>query len=102
MAETRSTLDCKGLDAVVGVDARVLILGTLPGAQSLKCGQYYAQPRNQFWQIMGRLFEFSPDLPYPNRIDQLKENGIALWDVCASACRTGSLDSRIEDRKSVV
>jgi hypothetical protein len=38
-------------DAVAGPDARLLILGTLPGAVSLACGGYYAQPRNAFRRI---------------------------------------------------
>jgi G:T/U-mismatch repair DNA glycosylase len=29
---------------------RVVILGTLPSDISLELGQYYANPRNQFWQ----------------------------------------------------
>lgn len=53
-----------GFDAVAGPDARVLILGTLPGAVSLACGQYYAQPRNVFWRIIGELMAAAPALPY--------------------------------------
>jgi TDG/mug DNA glycosylase family protein len=89
-------LERKGLEAVLPKDSRILILGTLPGIRSLERGEYYAQPRNNFWRIMGEIFKFSPDLPYSNRINRLKENGIALWDVCASAYRTGSLDSKIK------
>jgi hypoxanthine-DNA glycosylase len=44
---------------------------------------------------MERLFGASHDQPYANRIRRLIERGIALWDVCASACREGSLDSEI-------
>jgi len=33
---------------------------------------------------------------YPDRIQKLKENGIALWDVCAAGDRLGSLDSSIQ------
>ena len=32
----------------------------------------------------GELVGASPDLPYKNRASLLKENGIALWDVCAA------------------
>src|ERR1035437_4015599 len=44
---------------------------------------------------MAELLGFFADLPYRNRILRLKENGIALWDVCASGHRAGSLDSKI-------
>jgi hypoxanthine-DNA glycosylase len=91
----------EGLAAVAGRDARVLILGSFPSVISLERQQYYANPRNQFWQIMGQLFEFEPGLPYPLRCRKLLEHGIALWDVCESAQRTGSLDATI-DLQSVI
>lgn len=74
---------------------RVLILGSLPGQVSLQRQQYYAQPQNAFWKIMGRLFGAGPELPYEERMQRLVQNGIALWDVCASAQRPGSLDASI-------
>lgn len=77
-------------------DARVLILGSLPGQLSLHMKQYYAQPRNVFWKIMGELADAHPELPYPERLQRLTARGIALWDVCAAAARPGSLDASIE------
>jgi hypoxanthine-DNA glycosylase len=90
-----------GFPPVAAADARVLILGSLPGAMSLARGQYYAQPRNGFWPIMGRLVGAAPDLPYAQRLDRLRVARIALWDVCASGFRPGSLDAAIL-RDSVV
>jgi len=84
-----------GFGPVASTNARVLILGSLPGRVSLEMQQYYAQPHNAFWRIMGRLLSFAPELPYPKRLIALKNAGIALWDVCASAHRPGSLDSAI-------
>jgi double-stranded uracil-DNA glycosylase len=85
-----------GFDAVADKKARVLILGSLPGRVSLEMRQYYAQPRNFFWRLMGQQFNFSADLPYQSRIAALKRNRVALWDVCASAYRPGSMDSSID------
>jgi hypoxanthine-DNA glycosylase len=84
-----------GFPPVAGADARVLILGSLPGAMSLARREYYALPRNAFWPIMGRLVGAAPELPYAERLRRLTAHRIALWDVCASAFRPGSLDAAI-------
>jgi TDG/mug DNA glycosylase family protein len=89
-----------GFAPIAGPSAKVLILGSLPGAISLERRQYYAKPQNTFWRIMGELFGFTPDLPYGARADALIAHDVALWDVCACAYRPGSLDSAI-DQKSV-
>lgn len=86
--------------AVVGRHPKVLILGSLPGAASLKLGQYYGHPRNRFWDLVGdALREDLRGLPYARRLSRLKARGIALWDVCSDARRKGSLDADIEDER---
>jgi TDG/mug DNA glycosylase family protein len=75
--------------------ATVLILGSMPGKESLKQNRYYALPRNAFWKIMGDLVGAFPHLPYEERLVILKSSGIALWDVLASCVRETSLDSHI-------
>lgn len=81
--------------------ARVLILGSMPGVESLSRQQYYAHPRNRFWDIMGALIGAHRELPYVRRLQVLRARGIALWDVAGRCYRPGSLDARIE-RESVV
>jgi len=81
---------------VARADARVLILGSLPGQASLAARQYYAQPQNAFWRLMGRLFDAGLEHPYEERLQRLVDARVALWDVCASALRPGSLDQRID------
>ena len=84
-----------GFPPIESPRARVLILGSLPGQLSLQQRQYYAQPRNAFWRIMGTLFGAGPELNYAERIEQLTRSNVAVWDVCACAQRPGSLDSAI-------
>ncbi|MFA6102600.1 MAG: DNA-deoxyinosine glycosylase [Victivallaceae bacterium] len=72
-----------------------LILGSIPGEESLRQQQYYAHPRNMFWKIMGAIFDFDPAIPYEARIAMLLENRIALWDTVHNCHRPGSMDSDI-------
>ena len=82
--------------------ARVLILGSMPGKESLRAQQYYAHPRNAFWMIMGDLFGAQPELAYGARIAILKTAGVAVWDVLASCTRASSLDADIDPTTLVV
>ena len=81
---------------VTNPSARILILGSIPGRESLKAERYYAHPRNHFWNIMGTLLGFAPETPYADRLFELQRRGIALWDVMRSCQRAGSLDASIE------
>ncbi len=88
--------DIQGFEPVVSENAKVLILGTMPGVASLLRQQYYGHPRNAFWPIMSALFAAEPELDYLQRKKILAGNGIAVWDVLQACNRPGSLDSNIE------
>jgi len=79
--------------------ASVLVLGSLPGAESIRRGEYYGHPRNAFWPIMGKLFGAGPDLSYRHRLRKLADHGVMLWDVLRAAERRGSLDAAIHPRR---
>ncbi|MCK5686709.1 DNA-deoxyinosine glycosylase [bacterium] len=81
---------------VVDKNSKVLILGSMPGVDSLKKLQYYGHSRNSFWYIIFSLThtEFSTD--YNLRKKCLLKNRIAVWDVMKSCNRKGSLDSAIK------
>lgn len=78
------------------INAKILILGSMPGQKSLTEQQYYAHPQNSFWPIMGELFGFDASQPYKQRLAQLRANHVALWDVAHSCKRPGSMDHAID------
>jgi TDG/mug DNA glycosylase family protein len=87
-----------GLPPVARPDARLFLLGSLPGDASLAAGRYYAHPTNQFWRLLGAAIgEELASLDYEGRLAVLAERRIGLWDVIASASRSGSLDQAIRE-----
>ena len=85
-----------GLPPVARDDARLFILGSLPGDASLAAQRYYAHPQNAFWRLVGEVIgENLQSLGYPQRLERLTHNRIGLWDVVAFASRRGSLDQAI-------
>ena len=85
-----------GLGPIAASDARLFVLGSLPGDASLAAQRYYAHPTNQFWRLLGgAIGEDLHGLDYDRRLDRLRARRIGLWDVIASAQRLGSLDQAI-------
>lgn len=77
----------KGFAPIVFEDSEVLLLGTLPGAVSLKKEYYYADEGNYFWEFFS---EYSGhDKPKSNEevVKILKDQKVALWDIYDSALR---------------
>lgn len=81
---------------IVDGRSRVLVLGTMPGAESLRRQQYYAYGRNHLWGILFALFGKALPEEYGTRVRHLGDQGIALWDVLHSCVRPGSADADIK------
>ena len=82
----------------VAPDARLLILGSLPGARSLAERQYYAHPTNQFWRLLGAVIGRPlATMAYDDRLAALRATKVGLWDVVRSAERQSSSDSHIRE-----
>lgn len=85
---------------VADARTRLLVLGSLPGEQSLAAGQYYAHRQNRFWHLMSAVLEADlTALSYPDRLACLLQHRVGLWDVVAEASRDGSLDSCIRAQR---
>ena len=85
---------------IVSNDAKILILGSVPGVKSLEMQEYYAHPQNKFWKIIFELFNENFSEDYLEKIKILKKNKIAVWDVIDSCERVGSLDTTIKNEES--
>ena len=92
--DERSLSFKNGLEAWVGENPIVLILGTFPGEKSLSAQAYYQdRAHNSFYKIMETLFSRPVGI---SDKDFITQNHIALWDCMKEADRKGSLDSNIK------
>ncbi len=85
----------RGLAPIEGPAARILVLGSFPGARSLAAREYYAHPQNRFWRTVGTALDEPVASGYTARTTSLRAHRIALWDVLGACGRRGSLDSAI-------
>jgi len=91
------TIHC-GFPPLCGENPQVLILGTFPSPLSRERGEYYGNPRNQFWRIIYEVFgtQYNND-HYEQKKAFLYANGVAVWDVIAQCEADGALDSTIRN-----
>ena len=88
----------QGLPPVLDARTRLVVLGSFPGRASLETQRYYGHAQNHFWKILAAIWQQPlTDMPYPERIQQLHQHGLGLWDVYAACEREGSLDSAIRN-----
>jgi hypoxanthine-DNA glycosylase len=86
-------------------NSKILILGTMPGNESIIKGQYYAHPNNHFWDIMFRVLIngyccsklVQETESYESKVNLLIKNRVALWDVLKYCERKGNLDKEIRN-----
>ncbi|WP_278244284.1 DNA-deoxyinosine glycosylase [Caldisalinibacter kiritimatiensis] len=84
---------------MVDEKAKLIILGSMPGVESLRQNQYYAHKRNQFWDIIYGVFDEEKEEKYSDRVKFLNKKNIALWDVIKQCEREGSLDANIRNEE---
>lgn len=88
----------EGLPLIADDVTQLLIVGTFPGSESLRLGQYYANKRNQFWRFLSAAHQDNYErIDYQYRIARLLLRRVGLWDVYKSCLRRGSSDKEIRD-----
>ena len=81
-----------------GGSPQILLLGTFPSPLSREKGEYYGNPRNQFWRLLFGVFDRPFDSPnYEDKKAVLFADGVALCDVIAACEAEGALDSGIRN-----
>lgn len=78
-------------------NSEILILGSIPSAQSRKVGFYYGHPKNRFWKVLESIYQEAILEDIENKKAFLKRHHIALWDVLASCEIKGSSDASIQN-----
>lgn len=86
-----------GYGASIDAQCRVLVLGSMPSIRSLEVAEYYGHPQNRFWPFMQELFGIARTQPHEERLAELRDHGVALWDVIAACRRETSADAKIRD-----
>jgi hypoxanthine-DNA glycosylase len=90
----------RGFPPVLDKNTEILILGSLPGDESLRRRQYYGHPGNDFWRLVGSAIgENLQDMDYETRLETLKNHKIGLWDVFKAGKREGSQDLNIREEE---
>lgn len=82
-------------EPIIDKNCIVLILGSIPGEESLRKNEYYANSNNLFWDLIYSQYGVQVDSKYEEKCRFLLDRKIAIWDVLKAANREGSLDSNI-------
>jgi hypoxanthine-DNA glycosylase len=91
--------DCTGLEPQADKYCTHLVLGSMPGVESLQKQQYYAYPQNRFWPMMAIILTGKEKAPaaYSERLAMMLCHHVALWDAIDTCERKGSLDTAIHN-----
>lgn len=85
----------RSFDPIIGIEPKIMILGSMPSVVSLEKQEYYGFKHNRFWKIMGNYFQ-KELMSYEEKVHLIKQNHIILWDVIQTCEREGSLDAHIK------
>ena len=89
MSNGVSMYACTSFAPLVDSESKILILGSMPGVKSLTEQEYYAHPRNRFWQLLALLLGEDNPADYVDKKAMLKKHRVALWDTLGYCERKG-------------
>ena len=87
----------KGLAPIYTSLSKILILGTIPSEKSRESSYYYNNNSNRFWKVISEWLEIPMPSNYDSKLQVLKENNIAVWDLIDTCEIDGSDDSTIKN-----
>ncbi len=87
-------------EPIIFENSEILILGSFPSIKSFKNEFYYGHPQNQFWKILGIIFNKTPPKSIEEKIAFLKKHKIALWDAICE-CKRENGNSRDDNLKNI-
>ena len=87
------------LAPTISVSCQILVLGSMPGSISQKEAEYYAHPRNLFWDCVETKFQIARNAPYQARLAALNDAHIGLWGCVGIMRCKASQDATIRDAK---
>ena len=88
-----------GFPPLLCEEPRILILGTLPGGESLEHRHYYYSSSNRIWKVLCYLTGEPMPVDYTQKKALLAKYHIVLWDYYESAIRPGSDDKDIRNAR---
>ncbi len=88
------------MEPIIDENTTVLIVGTYPSPISRDTNQYYANPKNHFWKLMGSILDTDlKELEYTGRIQVLQDHQIGLWDTLKHCDIEGGSDKSISNEE---
>ena len=83
---------------IVFSDSKILILGSFPSVKSRNLNFYYMHPQNRFWEVLSNLYLVDfVNASVHTKIELLKNNHIALYDVIEACEITKSSEASIKN-----
>ncbi len=92
--DVKFTLRIKGFDPLLCDEPKILILGTLPGSESLEHRQYYYSNSNRIWKVLCQINGEHLPISFSQKKALLAKYHIVLWDYYESAIRPDSSDDK--------